>query len=76
MARLSKRRVDDSECQVEQEEGAEQNDENEVNEHIGTETTPYHDHNVTPTFERNTLEHIEEGVRQVVEVCDTEIGVR
>ena len=62
--------LNDSQCQVEEEERADEDEGNEEEEGPRGVGLLVHDHDFTPAFERDTLEHIKESPEDIVEVRD------
>jgi hypothetical protein len=72
---FSKFGVNNSQGQVQQEEGTDEYQWHEVQEHVVGEALLHLTLDITPTLKCYTLEHSEYAIEQVIEVRDTIVGV-
>ena len=60
--------IDDCECQIEEEEGADENESCEEEKYERRIGLLVHDHDIRPTLKRDALEDIQKGPKDVVKV--------
>lgn len=72
---LWERWVDNSEQQIDQEEGSDEDHRQEQNKCNVIIRLLVHDHDVRPAFQRHTLEHNQERVHNIIAISDTECWV-
>lgn len=68
-------RVDNGECQVEQEEGADEHKGQEVHEYVHCVCLLHHALYLTPAFQSYRLKHNEKGVHCIVEIGHTKVWI-
>ena len=68
--------MDNGECQVEKEEGADEHHGDEEENGEGRIHFLVHNHDFGPAFERDALENVEEGPKNVVKIRHVEVGVQ